>query len=53
MSILWSVPVALAAVWLGRNFKTVFAADYGNDPVYKKNVQALIERNRQFEETKE
>ncbi|MEY9883808.1 hypothetical protein [Bradyrhizobium sp. CCBAU 51765] len=24
-----------------------------NDPVYKKNLQRLIERNRQFEETKE
>ena len=23
------------------------------DPVYKKNVQKLIERNRRFEETKE
>jgi hypothetical protein len=28
------------------------ASDYRNDPVYKKNVQELIERNRRFE-TKE
>jgi hypothetical protein len=27
--------------------------DRQDDPVYKKNVQRLIERNRRFEETKE
>jgi hypothetical protein len=26
--------------------------DRRNDPVYKKNLQRLIERNRQFEEAK-
>jgi hypothetical protein len=27
--------------------------DYRDDPVYKKNVQRLIDQNRRFEETKE
>ena len=27
--------------------------DWKNDPVYKKNLQRLIERNRGFEENKE
>jgi hypothetical protein len=27
--------------------------DWKNDPVYKKNLQRLIERNRRFEETRE
>jgi hypothetical protein len=27
----------------------LFKSDYRNDPVYKRNVQKLIERNRQFE----
>jgi hypothetical protein len=27
--------------------------DHRDDPVYKENVQRLIERNRKFEETKE
>jgi hypothetical protein len=26
--------------------------DVSNDPIYKKNLQRLIERNREFEETK-
>jgi len=29
----------------------VFTTDYRDDPVYKKNVQELIERNRRFEKT--
>jgi hypothetical protein len=27
------------------------AKDYRDDPVYKKNVQRLIDQNRRFEET--
>jgi hypothetical protein len=29
----------------------MLAKDYRHDPVYKKNVQDLIERNKRFEKT--
>jgi hypothetical protein len=43
----------LRADWFGTKFANTMTKDYRNDPVYKKNVQDLIERNRQFEKQHE
>ncbi len=41
-------------VWPIEHFFTKALSKSGlDDPVYKKNVQRLIERNRRFEESKE
>ena len=40
----------LRVLWHGTGFLTESRLD---DPVYKKNVQSLIERSRSFEEAKE
>ena len=46
----WKVEKALARLlWDGTGRMTQSRLD---DPVYKKNVQKLIERNRRFEESK-
>jgi hypothetical protein len=37
-------------IWL---FAGAMTNKHSEDPVYKKNLQRLIERNRKFEETKE
>ena len=36
--------------WLGMKWADSLSKDHRDDPVYKKNVQRLIERNRKFEE---
>ncbi len=43
----------LLASWFGSKSADTTARDYRNDPIYKKNVQKLIERNRQFEKQHE
>jgi len=48
MSAIWE----LVAELFGFAVERSLSSDYRNDPVYKKNVQELIERNRRFE-TKE
>ena len=45
MSIIWE----LVAQLFGFTVEKSLSSDYRNDPVYKKNVQELIERNRRFE----
>ena len=45
----WDVELA-RLLWAGTGAMTKSRVD---DPVYKKNVQRLIERNRRFEESKE
>lgn len=44
----WDIEVA-RLIWAGTGAMTEKRFD---DPVYKKNVQRLIERNRRFEEPK-
>ncbi|MDO9062165.1 MAG: hypothetical protein Q7U92_24510 [Bradyrhizobium sp.] len=34
---------------VARSVEKTLASDYRSDPVYKKNVEDLIERNRRFE----
>ncbi len=47
----WKAGKAFArALWSGSGFMTESRLD---DPIYKKNVQNLIERNRRLEESKE
>jgi hypothetical protein len=41
------------AYWFGTKWADTMTKDHRNDPVYKKNVQELIERNRQFEKQHE
>jgi hypothetical protein len=36
--------------WFGSKAAEILNADYRDDPVYKQNLQRLIERNREFEE---
>ena len=36
--------------WFGSKAAKVLTSDYRNDPVYRQNLQRLIERNREFEE---
>ena len=49
MSFIWS----LIANWLGATWGDSLSKDHREDPVYKKNVRELIERNKRFEESKE
>jgi hypothetical protein len=51
MSALGIFFLVMVGIWLGSMVDKAFTADYRDDPVYKKNVQDLIERNRQFEKT--
>ena len=46
--------LALEALFSGAIglFSDAMSKDRRDDPVYKKNLQRLIERNRQFEETR-
>ena len=41
------------AYWFGTRFADTMTKDNRDDPVYKKNVRELIERNRQFEKQHE
>ena len=43
----------LLAYWFGTQWADTMTRDYRKDPVYTKNVQELIERNRQFEKPHE
>jgi len=40
----------LFAYWFGTKLADGLSKDHQDDPVYKKNVERLIERNRKFEE---
>ena len=42
----------LLTEWLGTKWVGSLSKDHREDPVYKQNVQKLIERNREFEEAK-
>ena len=39
--------------WFIRFWIRAMTANHFDDPVYKKNVRELIERNKRFEDTKE
>ena len=47
--------MVLTMICVGVGFKAakIFSTDYRTDPIYKKNVRELIERNKRFEENKE
>jgi hypothetical protein len=47
-----NVILQLLADWFGTKWADSLSKDYRDDPVYKRNVQRLIERNRQFEKKK-
>jgi len=49
MNFIWE----LLANWLGTKWTESLSKDHRDDPVYKKNVQDLIERNRKFEKKNE
>ena len=46
---LWPLLKALFSAFIGA-FSDAMSKDRRDDPVYKKNLQRLIEQNRQFEE---
>jgi hypothetical protein len=49
----WALnPIAWIAPLVGNGVEGL-SKDYRDDPVYKKNVQRLIDQNRRFEESKE
>jgi hypothetical protein len=39
----------IGALWLGPKLKGMFTGGHLDDPVYKANLQRLIEHHRQFE----
>jgi hypothetical protein len=41
--------LATMPAWLIGGWAETLSKDHRDDPVYKKNVEALIERSRQFE----
>jgi hypothetical protein len=49
MSFFGTMILVMIGVWLGSKVEKTFSTDYREDPVYKKNVRDLIERNRRFE----
>jgi hypothetical protein len=48
----WSLFEALLSLFGGRVFNDVMSRNWRDNPVYKKNLQRLIERNREFEEAR-
>jgi hypothetical protein len=51
MSLLGIVAIGLFVCWLGPKIvECILRTDHRDHPVYKKNLQRLIERNRMFEE---
>ena len=46
---LWIIRLFARLLWLGTGAMTEISFD---DPVYKKNVEKLIERRRKFEEAR-
>lgn len=46
--IVWSLMIQ----WFLRFWTGALTANYFDDPIYKRNVRQLIERNRKFEEEK-
>jgi len=51
MTFLGTMIVVMMGVWLGSKVGKIFSTDYREDPVYKKNVRGLVERNKRFEKT--
>jgi hypothetical protein len=41
---------AMLGISIGKSLEDAVSWDYQNDPTYKKNLERLIERNREFEE---
>jgi hypothetical protein len=49
----WETLTSLLGAKVGETLEKAVSWNYQNDPSYKKNLQRLIERNRQFEEAKQ
>jgi hypothetical protein len=49
MGALWEIFAATIGSWFGVKAAKIFSTDHRNDPVYKKKLQDLIERNQGFE----
>ena len=52
MGMLWELLSNLLGVTIQKTMEDSLSSDHRNDPVYKQNVQKLIEHHRQFEKTK-
>jgi hypothetical protein len=48
MGIVWELLSNLAGATIQKTAEESLSSDYRNDPVYKQNVQKLIEHHRQF-----
>jgi hypothetical protein len=53
MSDFWETLAGLLGARVGKTLEKAVSWHYQDDPTYKKNLQRLIERNRQFEEVKQ
>jgi hypothetical protein len=49
---MWSLFEARFSPLGSRAFKRLMSSNWRDDPLYKKNLQRLIERNREFEEAR-
>jgi hypothetical protein len=49
MGIIWELLADLVGATIADRAEKTLSSDYPNDPVYKKNLERLIEHHRQFE----
>ena len=49
MSIIWELFNILFGAAVQKTVEDTLSSDYRNDPVYKKNLQRLIDHHQQFE----
>jgi hypothetical protein len=52
MEMFRGILAGLLGINIGRALEDAVSWDYQNDPTYKKNLERLIERNRQLEEAR-
>jgi hypothetical protein len=49
MGTIWELLADLVGATIVDGVEKTLSSDYSNDPVYKKNLERLIEHHRQFE----
>jgi hypothetical protein len=52
MSVLWDLFSEMIG-WPARKWATSLSKDYRDDPIYKQNLQRLIDHHRRVEDTKD
>ena len=52
MGMIWELLSNLLGATVQKTVEESLSSDYRNDPIYKPNVQKLVEHHRQFEKTK-